>query len=215
MADDSVCAVGFNWRSNVAGSLCSPLPNLGGDSVLAQSRLVPSLDSRRRLSGFHKRIPDRLRVPTSCCACVVERPARLRFLAYVSRSDRLVHQLRSLQCHEFWDGIRRSLGVITKLTWDAHSLPQRPFPAQQVMVVLREPVCFVADVLQEPECVGAPAEPQWFVAAHYIYQFLFFRQREHQWRLDVERPERFESLSQLPDAAVDKQNIREHVAVIA
>ena len=39
------------------------------------------------------------------------------------------------------------------------SFAERRFAAEDVVVVLGEAVGFVADVLQQPQCIGMPAQP--------------------------------------------------------
>ena len=51
---------------------------------------------------------------------------------------------------------------------------KRGFMAQDVMVMLRKTVGFVADVLQQTQAVGVAAESQWFGVTRQIDFFIPF-----------------------------------------
>ena len=75
------------------------------------------------------------------------------------------------------------------------------------MVVLGKPVRFVADVLQQPEGEGMPAEMQRLVPPHHKDLFFALGQREDQRRIDVQLRECGQACSQLSDPAVDEENV--------
>ena len=91
------------------------------------------------------------------------------------------------------------------LSFARHSLVL--LASQDVMVVLPEPMCFVADVLQKSQRRGVSAQPNRLRVAGSVDLLIALRQRNQARRLLAEQPEHFLRGTQLSLAAVDEDDV--------
>src|SRR3954447_14929685 len=78
---------------------------------------------------------------------------------------------------------------------------------EDVVVVLGEAVGLVADVLEQAQGGGVPAQAQRLRRAGAVDLLLALGQRQQAGRLDAEHPERLQGGVQLPLAAVDQEHV--------
>lgn len=84
---------------------------------------------------------------------------------------------------------------------------QRFLPSQHVVIVLREAVRLVADRLAQTQPRVLAPEPDRLVPLLHVDQLFLLRQRDHHRRAHVQRLERFERRVQLPQPAIDQDDI--------
>src|SRR5262249_36379306 len=88
------------------------------------------------------------------------------------------------------------------------------FSPQQMMVVLGKAVGLVADVLQEAEGGGVPAQLERGCFAGAVHFFLALSQRDEARRLAAKELEHFKGRAELTFAAVDQEDVRVHGLLI-
>src|SRR5258708_5649084 len=78
------------------------------------------------------------------------------------------------------------------------------------MVMLREAMRLVADVLQQPQRRRVPAQAQRLRLAGAINLLLTLGERNQAWRLNAQQPKNVLGRVELPLAAVDEQDVGEY-----
>src|SRR5438046_184364 len=100
----------------------------------------------------------------------------------------------------------------TKPDWQSGLLVRGELlPPQDVVIMLGKAVGLVAHILKQAQRRRVPAESQWLHFAGAVNLFLALGQRDQTRRLDAEQTKGVEGGVELALAAVDEQDVREHL----